>query len=506
MQSQRTDWDRAQQRRGVQGSGAPSTWGTTSSASGLGAIGMRRSLMARATFGHQRDDRAELDALGVNAWLAQQLEPALIDDSALDQSLAAYTWLGVGSSQGMDAAQLRQAYSGGGWRLSEESKAARLLRAKGSKRQLFERVVDLWNDHFNIPFTAQEANYLRPVHEERVVREHALGTFPDLLMAVAQSPAMAAFLDQDSNRAGQPNENYARELLELHTLGEGNGYTEADVREVARAFTGWTFVRHWESGPYGTFRFDPSVHDAGPKVVMGQPVTGVGVDQGVQLVERLASDPRTARTVATKLIRWFLGDDAAEGLIQKGGRSILDIVTDTYLATGGGIQAMLAEILSVESLRAVQPWRRRRLKQPFHFAVSFLRALDVTITDPTTAIYGLAGLGQVPFEWPDPDGYPDSSDAWVGNLAPRWRYASAVLNGWTSWASLPPSQLAALCAVATPAQWGRCVSSVLTGGELTTKDVGAIQDFVDGAPGTPGPSDLIAAFELGASSPSFQTI
>ncbi len=491
--------------RGGSAGESPELWNPQTSSLDLGEAGLRRSLMARATFGHQREDRMELDALGPDAWLARQLDPELIDDGALDQRLNAYPWLGTSSSPGMDADQLRQAYGGGGWRLSEESKAVRILRAKDSRRQLFERVVDLWNDHFNIPFTAQEANYLRPVHEERVIRAHALGSFPNLLMAVAQSPAMAAYLDQDSNRAGQPNENYARELLELHTLGEGNGYTEADVREVARAFTGWTFVRHWESGPYGTFRFDPSVHDAGPKVVLGQPVVGTGVNQGIRLVEKLARDPRTARTVATKLVRRFLGDDAAAGLVDLGGESLVQRVTDVYLATGGEIKAMLAEILGQEALRAVQPWRRRMLKQPFHYAISFLRALDVTITDPTTAIYGFAGLGQVPFEWPDPDGYPDDSEAWVGNLAPRWRFASAVLNGWTSWASLAPGQLANLCAVAGPAQWGRCVSSALTGGELTREDVTALQDFVDGAPGVPGPADLIATFELGASSPSFQT-
>lgn len=471
----------------------------------VGSAGLRRSLMARGTFGHERTDREELDAIGAGAWLASQLDHEQVDDSALEQQLSAYPWLGNSSSPGMDAAELRQAFGGGGWRLSLESKEARLLRAKDSKRQLFERVVDLWNDHFNIPFTAQEANYLRPVHEERVIREHALGHFPDLLLAVAQSPAMAAYLDQDSNLADQPNENYARELLELHTLGEGNDYTEADVREVARVFTGWTFVRHWESGPYGTFRFDPSVHDSGPKFVLGRPVLGVGVDQGVRLVQRLAQDPRTARTVATKLVRWFLGDDAAEGRVELHGRPLVEGVIDIYLATGGEIRAMLAEILGQDALYAVQPWRRRRFKQPFHFAVSFLRALDVTITDPSTAIYGLAGIGQVPFEWPDPDGYPDDSVAWVSNLAPRWRFASAVLNGWTSWASLAPGQLAGLCAAAGHGQWGRCVSSVLTGGELAPGDVAALQAFVDGAPGVPGPADLVAIFELGASSPSFQT-
>ncbi|QDV06367.1 hypothetical protein Poly30_18760 [Planctomycetes bacterium Poly30] len=485
---------------------APTRSGTTASASVIGAAGLRRSLMARATFGHRREDRAELDALGQDAWLDLQLQPELIDDSSMDARLGAYPWLGVGAVQGMDSATLRQNYGGGGWRLSEESKSVRILRAKDSRRQLFERVVDFWNDHFNVPFTAQDANYLRPVHEERVIRRHAFGKFPEFLAAVAMSPAMGAFLDQDSNRAGLPNENYARELLELHTLGEGNGYTEEDVREVARCFTGWTYVRHWEPGAFGTFRFDSSVHDQGYKTVLGRLIPNGGQLDGVRVLRLLALDPRTARHVSSKLVRWFLGEDAAAGLVMVSGQSIVDRVTGVFLATDGDIRAMLREILSVESLRAVQPWRRRRLKQPFHFGMSFLRALEIEITNPSTAVYGLAGLGQVPFEWPDPDGYPDETDAWASNLAPRWRFASAILNGWTSWSSVPSGKLASFCQGVGPEAWGRCVSAALTGGEMDTSDVEAIQAFVDGAPSTPGAADLLAAFELGASSPSFQTI
>ena len=118
----------------------------------IGAAGLRRSLMARATFGHRREDRAELDALGEDAWLDLQLQPELIDDTAMEARLGAYAWLGLGAVQGMDAATLRQNYGGGGWRLSEESKSVRILRATESKRQLFERVVDFWNDHFSIYF------------------------------------------------------------------------------------------------------------------------------------------------------------------------------------------------------------------------------------------------------------------------------------------------------------------------------------------------------------------
>ncbi|MEM8711063.1 MAG: DUF1800 family protein, partial [Planctomycetota bacterium] len=283
----------------------PSLLPASSSSQVDGAAALRRMLMARTTFGHRAEDRHDLDALGYQGWLAGQLDPPSVSDSALDSRLAGYPWMG------MDAASLRQAYGGGGWRLSEESKAVRILRAVHSKRQLFERVVELWNDHFNVPFTAQDANYLRPVYEESVIRRHAMGDFPSLLNAVAQSPAMGAYLDQDSNRAGQPNENYARELLELHTLGEGNGYTEQDVREVARCFTGWTYVRHWEPGEFGTFRFDATAYDPGTKLVLGQTIQPAGRLDGLRVLRMLALDPRTARFVSAKLVRWFLGDAAA---------------------------------------------------------------------------------------------------------------------------------------------------------------------------------------------------
>ena len=467
---------------------------------GLGETGLRRTLMARATFGPTRTDRDELDQLGFDGWLDAQLNPGGIDDSALSGTLASFPWMG------MTAAQLRQSYGGGGWRLSEESKSVRILRAKDSKRQVFERVVDFWNDHFNVPFTAQDANFLRPVHERDVIRRHAFGSFPELLTAVATSPAMGAYLDQDSNQSGMPNENYARELLELHTLGEGNGYTEADVREVARCFTGWGYVRHWESGPFGTFRFDAGAHDSGVKVVLGKTIpAGGGVEDGLRVLRELSNRPATARYVSQKLVRFLLGEFAATNATLNG-VPLVDLVTQRYLATGGDIRAMLRVILSRNSFRAAQPYRRRRLKQPFHFGISFLRALEVDITDPSTAVYGFAGLGQVPFEWPDPDGYPDDADAWMGALAPRWRFASSILNGWTSWTQMTPASLLALCAGAGPDQWGRCISAVLSGGEFDVRDTAAIQAFVDQAAGSPTDADLIGAFELGASSPGFQTV
>ena len=170
--------------------------------------------------------------MGADAWLDHQLDPDSIDDTQLGARLVNFPWLGRTPSE------LRGQFPGGGWTLSEGSKAVRLLRATYSKRQLFERTVDLWNDHFNVPFTAQDANYLRPYHERHVIRAHVFGRFPEFLWAIMRSPATGAYLDQDSNSAADPNDNFARELLELYTLDEGNSYTETDVREVARCFTG----------------------------------------------------------------------------------------------------------------------------------------------------------------------------------------------------------------------------------------------------------------------------
>lgn len=465
-----------------------------------GTPGVRGALLSRASFGPTSADRERLWQLGHIAWLDEQLAPDAIDDTQLEQRLAAdYPWMGQG------AHDLLATFGGGGWRLSEESRAVRLLRALHSKRQLFERIVELWNDHFNVPFGAQDANYLRPVHEEEVIRRHGMGTFPELLVAVATSPAMGAFLDQDSNEAGAPNENYARELLELHTLGVDGGYSELDVREVARCFTGWGYVRHWQSGTFGEFRFDGALHDAGPKNVMGLAIpAGGGEQDGHQILQWLAHHPATARRVSAKLIGWFLGPEAAAGQVSYQGRSVLDRTVDVYTATGGDVPAMVRTILSPEALGAALPWRRRKLKQPFHYAVSLLRALGVEVTAPSTAIYAIEGLGQMPFAWPEPDGYSDAPETWSGGVLPRWRFASHLLNGWTSWGRVQAGDLSALIQGAPPSQWGRWIDHVLRAGELDAEDVGHVQAFVDGA-ASPGPADLVGAFELAASSPSFQT-
>ncbi|MEO1699272.1 MAG: DUF1800 domain-containing protein [Planctomycetota bacterium] len=467
---------------------------STSTSAGADARRALLALLARATFHPTADQRWRALVVGHDAWLDEQLDPFGIDDVDADAALAGYSWIG------RTAGELRASFGGGGWALSEQSKAARIVRAVRSERQLLERVVDLWNDFFNVPFTAQDANYLRPPHEEEVIRAHALGTFPELLRAVAKSPAMGAFLDQDSSDRDAPNENWARELLELYTLGEGSGYTENDVREVARCFTGWGYVRHWEPGTFGVFRFDAGRHDDGEKTVLGRAIpAGGGVQDGERVLDLLLLDPRTQARVARAVVRWFLGDAALESTDAPAR------VEAVYAATGGSIPAMVRECLSQQSLLEARAWERPVLKRPFHFAVSLLRATGARLTSPTTAVYALEGLGQVPFEWPEPDGFPLDPAAWSGGLAPRWRLASQLLSGWTSWADVDVQDLEDLVGGAPEAAWARALSEALVPGGLRPHELRAVDRFARFGPG-PRADRLVGATELVASSVSFQLV
>jgi uncharacterized protein (DUF1800 family) len=300
--------------------------------------------------------------------------------------------------------------------LRQLSQAA-LLRAVYSHWQLRERLVDLWTNHFNIYARKNRGAYYTPTDQANVIRAHALGTFPDLLRASARSPAMLGYLDNEANRKGVPNENYARELLELHTLGVNGGYTQRDVREVARCLTGWTiedrFLRR-----RGTFRFAAERHDNGEKIVLGHRIpAGGGEGDGERVLDIVCAHPSTARFIAGKLIRYFLGE---------GDQAISDAWTGRlaaiYTETGGDIRAMLRPLLLSDDLVAGPPI----LKRPFDFVVSSLRALYADTDGGAALQTHLTAMGQPLHEWPLPDGYPDTTHAWTGSLLARWNFAFAL--------------------------------------------------------------------------------
>lgn len=288
-----------------------------------------------------------------------------------------------------------------------------ILRAVYSRYQLQERMVDFWRDHFHVYAHKGLCAYYLPQYEQEVLRPYALGRFADLLKAVARSPAMLWYLDNAQNRRGVPNENYARELLELHTLGVSGGYTQRDVQEVARCFTGWTVEERFLR-PRGTFRFDPTQHDVGEKQVLGRrlPANG-GVEEGEQVLERLAMHPATARHLCRKLCIHFLGH-APEAMVLQ--------LSEVYLSTGGDLRAVLRELLLSEALWQAPP----AFKRPMDYLVSALRALDA-LTDGGLALQEhLDKMGQPLYGWPMPDGYPHGEAAWKGTLLARWNFALAL--------------------------------------------------------------------------------
>jgi uncharacterized protein (DUF1800 family) len=359
-------------------------------------------VLNRVTWGARPRDLERIAVIGVNAFIDEQLQPESVADPFIDGYIAARRIL---------AMNVRELDQGDYSTILNTMLGARLMRAVYSERQLYERMVEFWTDHFNIPI-GDLLSY-KIVDDREVIRRHAMGTFRDLLFASARSPAMLYYLNNDSSTSEHPNENYARELMELHTLGVDGGYTESDVIAVARAFTGWT-VRN------GEFHFDPYIHDQDEKYILGARFpAGRGIEDGLQVLDLLANHPSTARFVCFKLCRRFIGDNPPP--------SIVDSAANVFLQTRGSIRDVLRHILTSEEFMASQGQKFRR---PFEYLVAILRVLDpgIQIQNPSELVWSLEALGQVPFFWHPPNGYPDVSDAWINTngLLHRWNLAMNI--------------------------------------------------------------------------------
>jgi uncharacterized protein (DUF1800 family) len=365
-------------------------------------------LVDRITFGTTTEEIALARSLGYNAYLEHHLDHLAIDDSTLDAMLAPLTTLSMPYSS---LAPLAESQT------RNELIGAAILRATFSKRQLFERMVELWTDHFNIDILT--ADHYKTVDDRSVPRAHALGTFPALLDASAHSPAMLYYLNNNVSTAGNPNENYARELMELHTLGVSGGYTQTDVQEVARCLTGWTI---WGAGAgaalHGTFRYNNGTHDNGQKTVLGNVIApGGGVNDGLTVLSLLVNHPSTAQFIAGKICRHFLGYGVSQGIINK--------VAQTYTSTNGDIKEMLRVALRPQHLQAAAP----KIKRPFHHFISALRASGATISSTNTLRARLFEAGHQPYTWPTPDGYPDQLSHWSSNILVRWNFGATAVSG-----------------------------------------------------------------------------
>ncbi|MEM8710073.1 MAG: DUF1800 domain-containing protein [Planctomycetota bacterium] len=472
----------------------------TASASGSAALaaqsqaaglsGLAPWFLGRASYGATPSMLQDLRARGFQGWIDWQLEPDLIDDSDLDARLAPFDWIG------QTVAEMWGHPTKSGRVIGYEARAVRLLRATHSRRQLFERVVEFWTDHFNVYGSADDLWLLKIVDDAEVVRTHALGKFRDLLQASAKSPAMVEYLDNDTNVAGAPQENYAREVMELHTLGVNGPYGEADVRELARCLTGWSYWKLNESQTrYGEFRYHPARHDSGPKQVLGIDIPGGGgLTDAERVLDHLADHPSTVDFVTTKLAKWFLGYEPPARAI--------DAAKATWVATGGDIKEIVRTLLSPRFMHAAAPWENPKLKRPLHWVASLHRTTGATLLDPVGAVVSMASLGHTAFDWHDPNGYPDTEEAWSSLLIWRWKYAARFSQGLETSLAHTIQDLRALLGSVPMASWAAHLSQLLTGGTMDRRDVQGIQDYINSI-WIPTDEAVAEAFELTASSPSF---
>jgi len=364
----------------------------------------------RLTFGPRVEERARFVEIGLQAYIEEQLAFDSIDDFDCEILLQPFKTIRMSADEIEGVTnQLFDGYDRE--RPANELRQATLLRQVYSKRQLYEIMVEFWSDHFNIFIEKEPLFYLKPVDDREVIRKHALGNFRDLVWASAHSPAMLVYLDNHVNEKSHPNENYARELMELHTLGVDGGYTQNDVMELARCLTGWTVKEHFW---LGEFTFNKDIHDEGVKNVLGLAIQPNGQSEAEQVIEHLVMHPSTARFIATKLTRRFIADDAPQEIVEK--------AAQTFLATSGDIKSVLRVIL-LDGLALAQP----KYKRPANFITSALR-LTNTETDGALHDY-LLRMGQPYFNLPTPDGYPDVSAPWQSNLMPRWQFAFELMRG-----------------------------------------------------------------------------
>jgi uncharacterized protein (DUF1800 family) len=318
-----------------------------------------------------------------------------------------------------------------------ELQQAKLLRAAFSEKQLQEVMVDFWFNHFNVFAGKDNARFLLTSYERDVIRPHALGKFKDLLVATAQSPAMLYYLDNFMSQVEMPappprmdadgnplppprrpglNENYGRELMELHTLGVDGGYTQKDVTEVARCFTGWTVTQQ----PNWGFVFRPRIHDRGEKVVLGKRIApGGGIEDGLRVLDLLSKHPSTAKFISHKLCQRFVADEPPQALV--------DRIAEVFTRTDGDIREAVRAILSSPEFYSPKSYQAK-IKSPLELAASAIRATGASTDGAQPLIQAVARMGEPLYQFQPPTGYSEDSSRWLSNatLLERMNFAVAL--------------------------------------------------------------------------------
>jgi len=463
-------------------------------------------LLSRFSFGHRPGDVARVLEIGEEAWIEEQLERGPLGPAALSKALARLETLEMTPSQVQRHVELELPADATREQRAERNRrravpkyelmAAVLLRAVYADRQLEEVMCDFWRNHFNVSYTKTYPAELYITEYERVViQEHALGEFPAMLSASAHHPAMMHYLDNHlstrppsstqlaeierrvrqetgSKERGEEaaaiaaqrglNENYARELLELHTLGVDRTYRQKDVVAVAEALTGWGISQ--QRGRGLGFYFDPNRHIEGDKKFLGYVLRrdkSGGPGQGERILEILCRHGDTADFIATKLVRYLVHDEPSAGLVKE--------VAQVFKKTEGDVRALVVEILESDEF-----WERRnyraKFKTPHEFLMSSLRATGAEVTDMGGLLKALHAMGQPVYHCDDPTGWYDTAEAWLdpGVMAKRWEIALLLAANKLEGVEIPASFYGEISEEVTPLRWMRgMVDKVLPGGAST---------------------------------------
>jgi hypothetical protein len=446
-------------------------------------------VLRRTTYGPTPASIAEVTSRGTAAWLERQLDPSSIPDPQGEAIHNLYPEAGwtIPQVYRAVASRLVTRYS---WDVMEPLGQFTLAMATWSSRQLLEVMVEFWSNHLNVANPSDGVWDNRQDYDRRVIRAHALGKFSSMLAASAAHPAMLSYLNQADSTRTAPNENYGRELLELHTVGVDAGYSEAMVLDSARIMTGYTIQGNERSPHFREFRYDPSIHWTGHVRVLGfthRNATADGRPVVDAYIDYLAHHPATARNIARKLAVRFVSDHPPESLVTR--------LASTYLVHDTAVAPVLRTLFASHEFHAS---RGTKVRRPFDDLVATLRTLGYRLLPPQSgvearrkgpeALYWIsASLQQAPLAWVQPDGYPDAADAWAsaGGLLHRWNMHQELAAGW--WPAkdrivvphlpgLLPRRLTSYGALVDS------LASRLTGEPLSARDAAAVLTFLDKSP------------------------
>ncbi|MBB2946165.1 uncharacterized protein (DUF1800 family) [Actinoplanes lutulentus] len=437
-------------------------------------------LLRRATFGTSPSSITEIRKLGAKAWLERQLAPASIPDKVTDGVLARLPLAGLGIAEirgQVTSGKLKQYSWDPMWQLGFAATA----RAIWSERQLFEVMVDFWSNHLNVTCPSGDVWDSRIDYDRNVIRKFALGTFADMLKASARHPAMLTYLDNRFSTKAAPNENYGRELLELHTVGLA--YAESDVKDAARLLTGLTV-----DNTTGRYRYDAAGHATGAVRVLAfqhaNTTPAGGEAAALSFLDYLALHPVTARRIVTKLCIRFVADEPPADLIT----ALVKVYLDNKSAIAPVLRALFGSAQFAASIGA-------KTRTPMEDLAATVRTLGYGPAPSGTkfleSLYWMAReAGHAPLGWAPPNGYPDVAAAWASpsGLLVRWNFHLSIAAGWWPDTLVRPANLATGMVGPLPATYGALITALgvrLTGMEPPAKHVAALAEFYGKTPASP---------------------